>query len=41
MTGMTNRIDGSLDIDGVVDELTTGFVDALTTAAEGVHDDEL
>lgn len=41
MTGMTNRIDGSLDIDGVVDELTTGFVDALATAAEGVYDDEL
>ncbi len=41
MTGMTNRIDGSLDIDGVVDELTTGFVDALATAAEGVYDNEL
>ena len=41
MTGMTNRIDSNLDIDGVVGQLTDGFVDALSTAAEGVHDDEL
>ncbi len=41
MTGMTNRIDSSMDIDGVIDQLTTEFVDALSTAAEGVHDDEL
>lgn len=41
MTGMTNRIDSNMDIDGVVGQLTDGFVDALSTAAEGVHDDEL
>lgn len=41
MTGMTNRIDSNLDIDGVVSYLTESFVDALSTAAEGVHDDEL
>jgi len=37
MTGMTNRIDGATDIDGVIRELTDGFTDALLTAAEGVH----
>ena len=41
MTGMTNRIDSNMDIDGVVGQLTDGFVDALSTAAEGVHEDEL
>ena len=40
MTGMTNRIDSDMDIDGVVNKLTEEFVDALSTAAEGVHDDE-
>lgn len=39
MTGMTNRIDGNMDIDGVITYLTEGLEDALTTAAEGVHDD--
>ncbi len=39
MTGMTNRIDGSMDIDGVVTQLTDGFVEALSTASEGVHND--
>ena len=37
MTGMTNKIDGSTDLDGVVRELTEGFTEALQTAAEGVH----
>lgn len=37
MTGMTNRIDGSADLDGVIRELTDGFTEALLTAAEGVH----
>lgn len=37
MTGMTNRIDGSADLDGIITELTDGFTDALLTAAEGVH----
>ena len=41
MTGMTNRIDSDMDIDGVVNKLTEEFVEALSTAAEGVHDDEL
>lgn len=39
MTGMTNRIDSNMDIDGVITYLTEGLEDALTTAAEGVHDD--
>lgn len=37
MTGMQNRIDGSMDLDGVIRELTDGFSEALVTAAEGVH----
>lgn len=37
MTGMTNRIDSSMDLDGVIRELTEGFTEALVTAAEGVH----
>ncbi len=38
MTGMTNRIDGSADLDGVLSTLTDGFAEALVTAAEGVHE---
>ena len=38
MTGMTNKIDGSADIDGIITELTDGFTEALVTAAEGVHE---
>ena len=38
MTGMTNKIDGSADIDGIITELTNGFTEALVTAAEGVHE---
>ena len=37
MTGMTNKIDGSADLDGVISVLTDGFTEALITAAEGVH----
>ena len=37
MTGMTNRIDGGADLDGVLATLTDGFAEALVTAAEGVH----
>lgn len=37
MTGMTNKIEGSTDLDGVLRELTDGFTEALLTAAEGVH----
>lgn len=37
MTGMTNRIDGSADLDGVISQLTEGFTEALVAAAEGVH----
>lgn len=37
MTGMTNRIDSSADLDGVISQLTEGFTEALVTAAEGVH----
>jgi len=37
MTGMTNRIDSSMDLDGVLTVLTEGFAEALEVAAEGVH----
>lgn len=37
MTGMTNRIEGSADLDGVLSTLTDGFAEALVVAAEGVH----
>lgn len=38
MTGMTNKIENSNDLDGVIRELTDGFSEALVTAAEGVHE---
>lgn len=37
MTGMTNKIDGNADLDGVLTTLTDGFAEALVTAAKGVH----
>ena len=37
LTGMTNKIEGTTDIDGVIRELTDGFTEALVIAAEGVH----
>ena len=37
MTGMTNRIEGEADLDGVLSTLTDGFAEALVVAAEGVH----
>lgn len=38
MTGMTNRIDSAMDLDGVLNTLTEGFAEALEVAAEGVHE---
>lgn len=37
MSGMTNRIDSDVDIDGFINALTEGFSESLETAAEGVH----
>lgn len=37
MSGMTNRIDSDMDIDGIITKLTDGFAEALEVAAEGVH----
>ena len=37
MTGMTNRIDNTNDIDGVIGHLVEKVSEALTSAAEGVH----
>lgn len=37
MTGMTNKIEGSADLDGLISAFTEDFADALLTAAEGVH----
>lgn len=36
-SGMTNRIDSDMDVDGVLSRLTDGFAEALEIAAEGVH----
>lgn len=33
----TNTINSNMDIDGIVDQLTTGVADAMAQAAEGVH----
>lgn len=38
MSGMTNRIDSDMDLDGVLSTLTEGFAEALEVAAEGVHE---
>lgn len=38
MSGMTNRIDSDMDLDGVLTTLTDGFAEALEVAAEGVHE---
>ena len=37
MTGMSNRIDSDMDLDGVLNRFTNGFAEALEVAAEGVH----
>lgn len=37
MSGMSNRIDSEMDLDGVINALTEGFEEAIATAAEGVH----
>lgn len=37
MTGMTNKIEGEADLDGVLRRLTDGFAESLVTAAEGAH----
>lgn len=38
MSGMTNRINSDMDLDGVLNTLTEGFAEALEVAAEGVHE---
>ncbi|MDE6591209.1 MAG: phage tail protein [Oscillospiraceae bacterium] len=38
MTGMTNKIDSGMDLDGIIGQLTDDFSEALVTAAEGVHE---
>lgn len=37
MTGMTNKIDSDMDLDGVIAKLSDGFLEALDVSAEGVH----
>lgn len=37
MSGMSNRIENSMDIDGIISYLTNGVAEALETAAEGVY----
>ena len=38
MTGMTNRIDSDIDLDGVLNTFTAGFAEAIEVTAEGVHE---
>lgn len=38
--GVTNNVAANTDLDGVMAYITEGFVEALSTAAEGVHEDE-
>lgn len=37
MSGMSNRIDSNMDIDGVIEYLTDGVAEALATAGDGVY----
>lgn len=37
MSGMTNRIDSSMDIDGIISHMTDSVEEALVTASEGVY----
>lgn len=37
MTGMTNRFENDMDVDGVINRFVTGVTEALDVAAEGVH----
>lgn len=37
MTGMTNRFENDMDVDGVIDRFVTGVTEALDVAGEGVH----
>ena len=37
MGGITNNVNSSMDLDGIIDKLTTGVNEAMERAAEGVH----
>jgi tape measure domain-containing protein len=37
MSNMTNRLDGDMDVDGVISRFADGITEALSVAAEGVH----
>lgn len=37
MSGMTNRLDSSVDVDGVIRRFVDGITEALDVTAEGVH----
>lgn len=37
MTGMNNRFENDMDVDGVIDRFVTGVTEALDVAGEGVH----
>jgi hypothetical protein len=38
MTGMTNRIDSSMDVDGIVNQFVDGVTEAMESSAEGIHE---
>ena len=37
MTGMTNRIDSDMDVDGIISRFVDGITEELSVSAEGVH----
>ena len=37
MGGITNNVKNDMDLDGIIDKLTTGVIEATEKAAEGVH----
>lgn len=37
MTGMTNNLESNMDLDGMISEFTDKLVEAVNSAAEGVH----
>lgn len=38
MTGMTNKIDSEMDIDGIFEQFGDRFAEALSVSGEGVHE---
>ena len=37
MGGITNNVSSGMDLDGIIDKITVGVIEATEKAAEGVH----